>query len=475
MINFCSPLLNPHITASTVSSDGYEVTNLISDDPLKRQKGFLAYRAIKPPVTITLNFMCNVNICHLILWSHVGSQKSMSFEILASSSLKVNENDTEQYKRVSFGNVERNDIGIIFYRRIYNSDYLKSTQHLNGFTRKALPGNAYPLLNNVASLQIKIIRTSSSVPALARVELWGHPGKSCDNKLRQNVNRLWKSVPKKSLPMSCSDQPEKQETTVCLKESDFIIPEEFLDSLTCSLMALPMILPCGKVVDQSTLDKHKECEANWGRGPSDPFTGKLFTEKCKPVLATALKARIDKFLFDHSENQELWTVPRTIGKRKQSTINSSANAYSEVSASTSYEQKDSVDKILLASCSYNLQKRHDIREDMVKRKKLMLMQDETHRISKGSDSASEDEDDLSLNHALQSTLAGLPRYTNFNNSSNEYKEVCSVCKIDKMLFKLPCSHIICRNCLVIKRQSNQLICDVCKNNFGTSDPVRYHI
>ena len=486
MINFCSSSLKPNVATDTISSDGYEVTNLISNDPSKKKMGFMAYHTIKPPVSTTFNLFCDVNISHLILWAQVGCQKSTGFEILAKRS-KISIKGNNQHRRIALGDVEENSIGIIFYRKICSPSYLKSTEHLRGFTRRTLFEDEY-LVNNIASLQIKIIKTNGCVPALARVEVWGYPSKSYSQKRCEKIYKMWKSEPKKSLPSLYRALPENQskfsenqENIVSLKNSDFVIPDEFLDSITCSLMVLPMILPCGKVVDQSTLEKHKESEANWGRGPSDPFTGRLFTEKCQPVLATALKARIDKFLVDHSENEELWTVPRTVGKKTQSSNDCSRSSVNDSCASTSNEQKNFVNYNLSASCSYNLPKRKmDTKEDTVKRKKLISTKEKSNTSKGNVDNhlTLEDEDDISLISALRSTLAGLPRYTNFNDSSddssNDFEEICCKCKSDKMLFKLPCSHLICRNCLVFKRQSDQLLCDLCKKSFLTSDPLRYH-
>lgn len=76
----------------------------------------------------------------------------------------------------------------------------------------------------------------------------------------------------------------------------------------------PTVLPSGKVVDQSTIDKHSEEEAKWGRLPSDPFTGLEFTPHRKAILNLALKARIEKFLMENSEHFK--TVPRSLGSSR---------------------------------------------------------------------------------------------------------------------------------------------------------------
>lgn len=71
------------------------------------------------------------------------------------------------------------------------------------------------------------------------------------------------------------------------------------------------MLPSGKVVDQSTIDRHSEEEAKWGRLPSDPFTGLEFTSHRKAILNVSLKARIEKFLVENSEHFK--SVPRSLG------------------------------------------------------------------------------------------------------------------------------------------------------------------
>lgn len=75
------------------------------------------------------------------------------------------------------------------------------------------------------------------------------------------------------------------------------IPDEFLDPITQEVMVLPMLLPSGMSVDNSTLEEHQKREATWGRSPNDPFTGVPFTSMSRPVPNPQLKSRIDHFLL----------------------------------------------------------------------------------------------------------------------------------------------------------------------------------
>ena len=460
MINFCSPTLNPTVKCSTVSTDGYEVTNLVSSDADEARKGFLAYRAIKPPVSITINFCCRVNVSHVILWAQVGYQKSTGFEIYANCASRTK---PEEYQKAAFGYLQEDEVGIIFYRRIHYQECLKSTKNLNSFAWKAIPGSTCFFLNNTGSLQIKIIKTKSSVPALARVEVWGRPSTSCDEIVQHNIFQLWAhTLPKKETV--CCD-PESPLQTDHDSDVEFEIPEEFLDSITFTVMAVPFILPCGKVVDRSTLDKHGQHEATWGRLPSDPFTGKLFTENSQPIPATALKACIDKFLIEHSDKHELASLPRTTGWKKKSSINDTRfstepSAYIKPSTSVGHtvEDKEMTCMAVVEDTCQSSSKRPRYGAEA-----RVILCGESH----------EEELDRSLSSAVECTLVGLPKFTRF--SSHLLLQQCAMCCSDNILFTLPCKHFLCRVCLVLKKESNDLSCNVCKACFKSCDPVRYHV
>lgn len=62
-------------------------------------------------------------------------------------------------------------------------------------------------------------------------------------------------------------------------------------------MLLPMLLPSGVSVDNTTLEEHQKREATWGRAPNDPFTGVPFTSSSQPLPNPQLKGRIDQFLL----------------------------------------------------------------------------------------------------------------------------------------------------------------------------------
>ena len=56
-----------------------------------------------------------------------------------------------------------------------------------------------------------------------------------------------------------------------------VIPSDFLDSLTHSLMSVPMLLPSGHHVDCESIRKADKLASETGRPPFDPFTGVPYT------------------------------------------------------------------------------------------------------------------------------------------------------------------------------------------------------
>ena len=170
-------------------------------------------------------------------------------------------------------------------------------------------------LSHVAHLKICITHvTGGGVPCIKRLEVWGQPAKTCSQEVIDSVLLVAsESLPQDlslqapALPMEsdCDSggQSEGQQAPSSLQELAEVIrdiPEEFLDPITLEIMPFPMLLPSGKVIDQSTLEKCNHSEATWGRVPSDPFTGVAFTPHSQPLPHPSLKARIDHFLLQHS-------------------------------------------------------------------------------------------------------------------------------------------------------------------------------
>lgn len=170
-------------------------------------------------------------------------------------------------------------------------------------------------LSHVAHLKIGITHvTGSGISCIKRLEVWGQPARTCSQEVINSVLlTASESLPQDlglhtpALPMESDYDPggqsEGQQSPCTLQGMSEVVsdvPEEFLDPITLEIMPCPMLLPSGKVIDQSTLEKCNLSEAAWGRVPSDPFTGLAFTPQSQPLPHPSLKARIDRFLLQHS-------------------------------------------------------------------------------------------------------------------------------------------------------------------------------
>jgi hypothetical protein len=79
------------------------------------------------------------------------------------------------------------------------------------------------------------------------------------------------SMPK--IKADLSNSPPSMPEIKAAQTQNHDIPVRFLDELTFELMILPMLLPSGHFVDQSTVDRLADSDALYGRPPTDPFTG----------------------------------------------------------------------------------------------------------------------------------------------------------------------------------------------------------
>ncbi|XP_023249945.1 RING finger protein 37 isoform X2 [Seriola lalandi dorsalis] len=144
---------------------------------------------------------------------------------------------------------------------------------------------------------------AASALGLKALTVWGQPARCCP---AEDVERI-KSVHEASvrqLPRTVFFAPSVRHINQPLQAAtppSLSIPEEFLDPITQEVMTLPMLLPSGVSVDNTTLEEYQKREATWGRAPNDPFTGVPFTSNCQPLPNPQLKTRIDHFLLQRGD------------------------------------------------------------------------------------------------------------------------------------------------------------------------------
>ncbi|KAL1505984.1 hypothetical protein ABEB36_005425 [Hypothenemus hampei] len=302
MLNFMNPKLLPKITRKPMCTENYEPENLISTNYQEKIRGFIAYPSIKPPVEIEFELICNVNISYIFLKTTVGSHKCSGIEIF------VKNNVSTCY--FSVGKAVNYDAESLIFcnSKQYSQAKPPDNPQLGNFQLFFFKNGTVKSYSNACKVKILIFKTERSVPCLASIEIWGRPSKNCSQKTIDTINRLVQSDSKQ---LQIPGNSNSNET------DNFTIPEEFKDDLTYELMTIPFTLPCGKTIDQTTLEKYHENEKSFGRKPGDPFTGIKFTDRLKPILNVGLKSRIDMFLLKNSDRSETFNLKRTLRTKVQ--------------------------------------------------------------------------------------------------------------------------------------------------------------
>lgn len=517
VIDVCRYNLVKCIKCDVPCSEGYGPSNLVTNNFIEKSKGFLAERFIKPPVNLTLEFKCEMNIEYVVISCCVGAQKSKGLELFSQSMSKGC-----CYESVASGVLPDDKIGFVFHR--FNVNVKDKFGEKYSF-RTFKSSRFLSLVNNI---KIKIFCTSGvSIPALGKIEIWGTPLKSvpvkCDGNMSlqpQTPNRLKRPEELMLTAMSCKPyEPETCKPSHVLSairraelDESFTIPDDFIDPISCEVMIQPIILPSGKVIDSSTLKSHEKAELRWGRGPSDPFTGIPFSDNNKPIAASDLKSRIDKFLSDNSNVSELKNMPRTLGTKdlfhmpqKQSCevvvskLVTKTNFKSEAqnlptdrcSSNTGPEELKPSSKRKYAQMDSDIHSTFEFAVDSINNMIRPIVYPSPSssvrhtdlglcKKFKSKDKARDtfqERMELSLELALKSTLSKLPKLT--CDKSNSIERVvtasCNACKSFENLFGISCNHFVCRSCLLkVRRDNIPSVCLLCNCKYNSSDVQKVH-
>lgn len=155
-------------------------------------------------------------------------------------------------------------------------------------------------------------------PVLKSIELWGLPSFRNPRSDIKTIHSLWNFKEPSARVPKCLESSSDD------SDSSFVIPEEFLDSITHALLVMPYILPSGNIIDESTLEKHNKHEATYGRLPSDPFTSLPYTRDNQPKFNEVLKARLDLFKLQNSNELEVKKSGRTLGREVPASVASTS-------------------------------------------------------------------------------------------------------------------------------------------------------
>ncbi|KAL1449790.1 hypothetical protein WDU94_002264 [Cyamophila willieti] len=375
---------------------------------------------------------------------------------------------------------------------------------------------AHRQLNSANRITLKIFKTeSSSLVSIKKLKIIGSINKRTNSKevVDNFVSLLYKLYPKQNIKdnkivnVNGSQSPNKLISSETNTED---IPEDFLDPITHEFMTNPFILPCGKVIDKTTLDKYLDNELKWNRLPNDPFTNVKFNERQKPIQALQLKSRIDKFLFLNRNDSVVEKLPRTFTnvyckKRKgnllfkmlenedltngklptESTSDKFSNNVPEYKRRKlcSSSKSTSSTENSFENCLGKNSTKNSTHTNVVTIKTSTVdvsIVDLTNNYEPSYDRQIDSED---LDSQIQNTLKNLPSYIKDigapnRNSSNlvshpldmNDKPICFNCNSTKLLYIITkCSHHVCRLCLSSR---SELVCRVCNISFSTVDVIR---
>ncbi|XP_030556179.1 RING finger protein 37 [Drosophila novamexicana] len=489
LINFLNPKLKPSVECDAVCEDGYTAANLIADDAEQMERGFMCFQVCKPPVEIVFDFPKAIDLKVIKLWPSSGALRSTGFEVHGKYD--------GIWERVAY--VRDLPKGMDSVTFCYQSDYNSRSsaaaaqqQSEKVFFFKT----AHKILGTTNSVKIVIRATERCPPVLRKIQMWGLPARSLDKADRELMKTIWSEV---SDPYGLRDQAQQQQAGQRspsrhipeLREQSMLeIPEEFLDSITWELMIFPTVLPSGKVVDQSTIDKHSEEEAKWGRLPSDPFTGLEYTSQRKAILNLALKARIEKFLMEHSEHFK--SVPRLLGssrmrRRHASQIAShmclpgsmAVGTYSSLSSGYKHQQQRKTKSTVTATATSAFS--GSLSPTSPPAAKRPRHSYSTYTVSSTVTAASSANQTpttsaaagptSSIDQALQQTLQKITRYTQVSTALQQPPS-CINCRSGQFAYEIrTCRHLVCRECLVMLSTAQQCVCKV---TFRGVDVERYH-
>lgn len=269
------------IECDKVVNDFYPISNLIKEKKVTEaltnrssSSGFMVERFVKPPVTLTLEFEKPLKITAVDIGLCVGSQKTSNLELYAGFSVNL-------LKKVASFYQSSNGNAVSFVRFCVKN---KENEIENNFTGSVVYFYKTDQLTNCKFLAIKVCK-AEHVPCLSALRIWSY----------QSVNLVQLTLPEENCLIEGASKEDKKDE----ERNDEEIPEDFFDPITCECMSLPIVLPAGRTIDRSTLERFISIEAACGRGPSDPYTGVKFTEHSFPLANVPLKGRIDKFFLDN--------------------------------------------------------------------------------------------------------------------------------------------------------------------------------
>ncbi|KAG7237564.1 hypothetical protein INR49_032181 [Caranx melampygus] len=334
VVNLCLPHFYTTAHCNKLCADGYDVTNLVSPDPILRRRGFKLEYFLRPPVQVTLKFGFQVELCRVDVelwpWGMDRGQACKRLEISTSSDplpsksfsqghKQIEQKEHKQVKDQSEPDQQKQGLTVELARVMVASGVFRPNNGANPRPPFLSPPPQQPancrqedlwsrgLLSLGAVTQLRVtvpFGGAASALGLKALTVWGQPARCCPAEEVERIKQVHEAS-KRQTPQTAffasSVRRANQPHQSAKPASTFSTPEDFLDPITQEVMMLPMLLPSGMSVDNTTLEEYQKREATWGRAPNDPFTGVPFTSNSQPLPNPQLKTRIDHFLLQRGE------------------------------------------------------------------------------------------------------------------------------------------------------------------------------
>ncbi len=335
LVNFCIQPFVTQVTSTSVCADDHAPATLAALSSTARSKGFRVERYVRPPVYVGFRLAVPVGVSCLLLCPDLNVQTEMRFEVSVCGGRGTV--DQQVYHGTVHGSTDSRDTVLALlnpgmWDRSMGAQCVSSTQVLGSYAGATLQTGQVqecwmkysPVLAQCHQVCVNIIRWTGVKPvSLKWVELWGGLATSCSKSEQVTYQRGRCMLTDKgpagnelSLPHFFASDPENPAQPESLNDhnvtgvksnnvrgsvvagtgSDVVVsgesvdksvasssskardvPIQLLDEITFEVMELPMVLPSGRCVDASTLDKLAAADAACGRPPTDPFTGNLHT------------------------------------------------------------------------------------------------------------------------------------------------------------------------------------------------------
>ncbi|XP_019864428.1 PREDICTED: RING finger protein 37-like [Amphimedon queenslandica] len=345
------PLLQSYHTSS-LTVDGYGMSNLFSMERAHRSKGMLLERFIRSPVMLSAQFKFPLQLLYILIELRldindiikltVGTSKEVR-AIKNSFSVRRDEGDINSIIMLVFSDPTKLD-SVCLPEAVPGSELCTKYTNSQRLTVNNVSQSSPPLPISTpihvgrgvitSDININILHWTGHKPLLIKsLELWTQlpmndrrhgdstigPCKLFEDFKQLLINRETAGCDRcrPAVPLVYNSnireergkrkrEREKEEIPINkeLKLAD--PPLQYMDSITHNLMTLPVLLPSGYYVDQSTVDKSIELDTMNGRPPTDPFTGIPYTSR--PAFCPLLKTSIDEYVSS-IEGQ----VERTVG------------------------------------------------------------------------------------------------------------------------------------------------------------------